>query len=199
MSVGAFKEFAQSPNAKDFEDNFLSETESYIVAGLEATATVAAYRMRTLGMTPKTFRSKWNGRVDYSQLKEPRKVGPGLETTSAQRKRILEYNKKINGGIIRSHEDGSFADIPANVPKGEKANMKQAEIDHMEERVNGGTNSNSNLRVVTKEQNLDRESKRQKKWENNLKWVWKITVITTQYVMSGNSPIVYVAHHEDGV
>lgn len=106
--------------------------------------------------------STWKGPLDYSHLDEPRKVGPGLETTTAQRKRILEYNRQQNGGVIRSDEDGTIADIPTRVPKGGKANMNQAEVDHKEERVNGGSNSNKNQRVVTKRQNLDKEVKRRR-------------------------------------
>jgi len=104
----------------------------------------------------------WGGPLDYSKLKEPRKVGPGLETTRAQRQRILNYNKDMNGGVMRSDEDGSIVDPPTNVPAGGKANMNQAEVDHIDERVNGGSNSNSNQRVVSKKQNLDKESKRRK-------------------------------------
>jgi len=106
--------------------------------------------------------ANWNGPLDYSNLPEPRKVGPGLETTKAQRNRILNYNKKMNGGVMRSDEDGAVVDPPANVPKGGKANMNQAEVDHKEERVKGGSNSNANQRVISKKQNLDKESKRRK-------------------------------------
>ncbi len=104
--------------------------------------------------------SKWKGAVDYSKLKQPRKVGPGLETTAAQRQRILDYNKKMNDGILRSDIDGSVIDMPIKVTKGEKANMNQAEVDHIIERVNGGSNSNGNLRVISKDQNLKKESQR---------------------------------------
>ena len=106
---------------------------------------------------------EWKGPVDYSSLKEPRKVGPFLKTTPTQRQRILAHNKKINGGVIRSDEDGTIADLPKLVPKGGKANMNQAEVDHKDERVTGGTNSNKNQRVVTKKQNLDKEVARRKK------------------------------------
>ncbi len=40
--------------------------------------------------------------------------------------------------------------------------MYLEELDHKDERVSGGSNSNKNLRVVTKKQNLDKESKRRK-------------------------------------
>ncbi|HVU99126.1 MAG TPA: RHS repeat-associated core domain-containing protein [Puia sp.] len=104
----------------------------------------------------------WNGPVDYSKLPEPRKVGPGLETTVAQRQRILDYNRKMNGGYLRSDIDGTILDPPTNVAKGQKANMNQAEVDHKTERVNGGSNSNSNQRVISKKQNLEKETQRRK-------------------------------------
>jgi len=104
----------------------------------------------------------WDGPVDYSKLKQPRKVGPGLETTPAQRKRILEHNKKMNRGVLKSDEDGSVMNIPKAVSKGGKADMNQAEVDHVVERVNGGSNSNGNLKVISKQQNLKKESERRK-------------------------------------
>jgi RHS repeat-associated protein len=107
--------------------------------------------------------AEWQGPLNYENLKEPRKVGPFLETTKAQRNRILEYNKKMNGGVLMSDEDGTVADMPTTVAKGAKANMNQAEIDHVDERVNGGSNSNKNLRVITKSQNLKKEAERRKK------------------------------------
>jgi RHS repeat-associated protein len=106
--------------------------------------------------------AEWGGPLDYSSLKAPRIVGPGLETTTAQRLRILEYNKKMNGGVLRSDLDGSIIDMPTNVPKGGKANMNQAEVDHVFERAYGGSNANSNLRVISKEQNLQKESIRRR-------------------------------------
>ena len=104
----------------------------------------------------------WNGPIDYSDLPEPRKVGPYLPTTRAQRTRILNKNKELNKGVIRSDEDGSILDQPQNTKKGQKANMKQGEVDHIDERDNGGSNSNKNLRVVSKQQNHDKEMKRRK-------------------------------------
>ena len=38
--------------------------------------------------------------------------------------------------------------------------MNQAEIDHIDERGKGGSNSNRNLRVTSKKENLDRNKKR---------------------------------------
>jgi uncharacterized protein RhaS with RHS repeats len=94
----------------------------------------------------------------YSNLKEP-KNGEGLKTTSSQRARILEENKKNNNGQMRSDGDGRKLDTPSKVKKGEKANMNQAEVDHINPKSKGGSNSNSNLRVISKEENLKKGNK----------------------------------------
>jgi len=104
----------------------------------------------------------WKGPLTYDHLTEPKKVGPYLETTRAQRNRILEYNRKMNDGVIRSDIDGSVGDQPVKIPKGSKANMKQAEVDHVDERSDGGSNSNKNQRVTLKQQNHDKEMERRK-------------------------------------
>ena len=86
-----------------------------------------------------------------------------METTRSQRARILEY-KKQNGGVIRSDADGSILDQPTqNITKGQKANMNQAEVDHIQERVEGGSNSNKNQRVISKRHNVDKEVNRKSK------------------------------------
>ena len=68
----------------------------------------------------------------------------------------------MNDGVIRSDIDGSVGDQPVKIPKGSKANMKQAEVDHVDERSDGGSNSNKNQRVTLKQQNHDKEMERRK-------------------------------------
>ncbi len=103
--------------------------------------------------------SEWKGAGDYSSLQQPKTVGPGLKTTPAQRQRILEANKKSNDGIIRSDESGKILDPPVQSKKGVPTNMNQAEVDHIIPKSRGGNNSNSNLRVISKEENLKKGSK----------------------------------------
>jgi RHS repeat-associated protein len=90
----------------------------------------------------------------YSGLKEPKIVGDGLKTTPAQRGRILESNKAANGGTLKSDISGKSLDHPVQAKKGVKANMNQAEVDHVRAKAKGGSNSNKNLQVVSKEENL---------------------------------------------
>lgn len=106
----------------------------------------------TLGGKGKSWGESVGGK--YSGLKEPKVVGEGLNTTKAQRTRILEANKEANGGIIKSDLSGKTLDAPVQARKGVKANMSQAEIDHVQPKAKGGSNSNSNLQVLSKEENL---------------------------------------------
>ena len=78
----------------------------------------------------------------------------GKATTKNQRAKILEQNRNANGGILRSDEDGRVLLEPQKSVKGQKANMNQAEVDHMTLKSKGGTNNNSNLQVLSKEENL---------------------------------------------
>jgi hypothetical protein len=90
----------------------------------------------------------------YGHLKEPKNVGDGKETTPAQRKRILEENKRQNGGELVSDGDGRKLNPPKKIGKGEKADPNQAEVDHIKPKSKGGSNSNTNQRVISKEENL---------------------------------------------
>lgn len=95
----------------------------------------------------------------YSHLKEPKTVGDGLKTTSAQRKRILEENMKQNNGKLKSDGDGRVLNMPKRNVKGQKADMNQAELDHVKAKSKGGSNSNENLQVLSKEENLKKYNK----------------------------------------
>ena len=81
------------------------------------------------------------------------------ETTRAQRGRILAENKKQNGGQLTSDESGKPLNPPSKTPKGERADMDQAEVDHVDPRSKGGTNSNTNQRVISKKENTAKSDK----------------------------------------
>jgi RHS repeat-associated protein len=122
---------------------------------VNATVQAAASTIIILGEGKAAVGEKVNVKSgDYSNLKEPRNVGEGKNTTFSQRQRILEQNKINNNGELRSDGDGRKLDAPSKINKGEKANMNQAEVDHINPKSKGGSNSNENLRVISKEENL---------------------------------------------
>ena len=57
-----------------------------------------------------------------------------------------------NDGVLRSDLSGKELDAPTQSVKGQKANMNQAEIDHITPKSKGGTNSSSNAQVLSKEE-----------------------------------------------
>ncbi|WP_123863380.1 HNH endonuclease family protein [Chryseobacterium rhizosphaerae] len=95
----------------------------------------------------------------YSHLKEPKTIGDGLKTTSAQRKRILAENMRQNNGQLISDGDGRVLNMPKKIGKGQKADMNQAEIDHIKARSKEGSNSNRNMQVLSKEENIKKSNK----------------------------------------
>lgn len=90
----------------------------------------------------------------YSDVPNPKNVGAGKATTASQRKNILNENRKQNNGELRSDGDGRKLNQPSKSVKGQKADMNQAEVDHINPKSKGGSNDNSNLQVLSKEENL---------------------------------------------
>ncbi|MPN09536.1 hypothetical protein SDC9_156827 [bioreactor metagenome] len=90
----------------------------------------------------------------YSDIPNPKNVGEGKATTASQRKNILNENRKQNNGELKSDGDGRKLNQPSKSVKGQKADMNQAEIDHINPKSKGGSNDNSNLQVLSKEENL---------------------------------------------
>ena len=95
----------------------------------------------------------------YNKVKDPTNVGEGKNFTKRQKKEILEENRRINGGVLRSDISGKELDYPSQTQKGVKANMNQAEIDHVYPKSKGGTNKSSNAQVISKEENLRKSNK----------------------------------------
>ncbi len=96
----------------------------------------------------------------YSNIPNPKNVKEGSNFTRSQKKNILEQNKEQNGGVIRSDQSGKVLDTPTQSIKGQKANMNQAEIDHIDPKSKGGTNRSSNAQVLSKEENIRKGNRR---------------------------------------
>jgi hypothetical protein len=92
--------------------------------------------------------------ADYSGLKDGKSVGPGKDFTASQKNKLIEANKQQNGGVIKSDKSGNTLNPAKQAQKGQKADMKQAEVDHIVPKSRGGSNSFSNAQILSKEENL---------------------------------------------
>lgn len=104
------------------------------------------------------------GRADggkYENIPDSKKTGEGKNFTPAHKKRLLEANRNANGGELRSDLSGKKLDSPTQSKKGVKANMNQAEVDHVKPKSKGGTNASSNAQILSKEENLRKSNKNQ--------------------------------------
>ena len=54
--------------------------------------------------------------------------------------------------------DGRVLNMPHKSVKGKKADMNQAEVDHIVPKSKGGTNANGNLQILSKEENLKKSN-----------------------------------------
>jgi hypothetical protein len=101
----------------------------------------------------------------YSNLTDSKSVGPGKNFTSTQKQNILDANKAKNSGVLKSDLSGKSIDAPVKSQKGVKANMNQAEVDHItpkkpaDSNVQPGSNSYKNAQVLSKEENLLKSNK----------------------------------------
>ncbi|WP_110955874.1 HNH endonuclease [Anaerosinus massiliensis] len=99
----------------------------------------------------------------YSHLEDPPNVGPGKDFTAAQKKKIIEENKKMNNGKVRSDDPNDFAGEslvkPSKSQKGVTPPENEWQIDHIVAKANGGTNSYSNAQVLSRKQNRIKSDK----------------------------------------
>jgi uncharacterized Zn-binding protein involved in type VI secretion len=89
----------------------------------------------------------------YSHLQDPPGVGPGKEITPEQKAKVIEENMKRNGGVVRSDVSGQILTKPAKSKKGVTPDPNEWQLDHIEAKSKGGTNSYSNIQVLSRQEN----------------------------------------------
>jgi hypothetical protein len=96
---------------------------------------------------------------DYSNLPEPKNVGPGKPFTRATKRAVLEQNKAANDGVVKSDGSGTAAVPGQKSQKGVTPPENEAQLDHKIPKSKGGTNSPSNAQVLTRKENIVKSDK----------------------------------------
>lgn len=107
-----------------------------------------------------------NGKVGlktrpYAHLEDGPTVGSGKDFTELQKRRMLEENRKRNGGIVISDNFNDYYDVlipPKKCVSGVSPDPSEWQFDHILPKSKGGTNSYSNCQIVSRKYN-------RKKWD----------------------------------
>lgn len=97
--------------------------------------------------------SKIKSNAPYSNLVDPPTVGPGKPFSASQKKAIIAQNMERNGGVVRSDGDGRILTKPSKSMKGVTPSPNEWQIDHINPKSLGGTNSYSNAQVLSRQEN----------------------------------------------
>jgi RHS repeat-associated protein len=81
------------------------------------------------------------------------KIGPGEAFTQSQKAAIYSANRARNGGELRSDKSGQLLVGAKKSEKGVTPPANEAQVDHVEPRSKGGTNSPSNAQVLSRHEN----------------------------------------------
>ena len=100
-----------------------------------------------------------NNKGPYSYLSDPEDVGPGKDFSKSQKSTIIQEKMNRNGGVVRSDLSGTALVRPEKNQKGIVPNPNEWQIDHIIPKRAGGTNSYSNVQVLSR-------------YENRLKWFY---------------------------
>ncbi|HFC4164041.1 TPA: polymorphic toxin-type HINT domain-containing protein, partial [Neisseria gonorrhoeae] len=84
----------------------------------------------------------------YGNLSDNKSVGEGKKFTPAQKKAIIQENMNRNGGVVKSDQSGEVLVRPKKSQKGITPPSNEWQIDHVQAKSKGGSNSYKNAQVL---------------------------------------------------
>jgi len=118
-------------------------------------ATVKTSTVMPIGEVASATKGAGEARL-YSHLEDPVNVGAGQDFTAIQKRTIIEENMNRNGGVVRSDLSGEELVKPSKSQRGVTPPKNEWQIDHIDTKVNGGSNSYSNAQVLSREENRNK-------------------------------------------
>ena len=92
----------------------------------------------------------------YSHIVDRTKIEAGRDYTQAQKARIREANRQMNGGVLRDDETGKRLIEAKQHQRGKTPPTQEAHVDHQQAKSKGGANSYDNARLRSREANLQK-------------------------------------------
>jgi len=83
----------------------------------------------------------------------------GKPFTQKQKKELIEANKELNDGVIKSELSGIELSPAQQSVKGVTPPSNEVQIDHIIPRSKGGTNTLDNAQVISRAENLAKSDK----------------------------------------
>ncbi|MDX2111738.1 MAG: RHS repeat-associated core domain-containing protein [Verrucomicrobiota bacterium] len=87
------------------------------------------------------------------------KIGPGKPFSPSQKRQILDANREKNGGKLRSDKSGDELVPSKKSESGVTPDSNEAQVDHINPKSNGGSNSPENAQVLSRKENREKSNK----------------------------------------
>lgn len=89
----------------------------------------------------------------YSNIEDSTKIETRKDFTAAQKQKIISENMKRNDGVVKSDLSGEILVKPVKSQKGITPSENEWQIDHIDSKNNGGSNSYRNAQVLSRKEN----------------------------------------------